>query len=127
GPVNGCCWDGPTDLSSITALAALVPWLALLIEGIDAFLAILGADGAVVGFDLKGIARSAVEIGGPIDGLLGLAHRNWCIVGDTSCRGHHLAHQGIVGAHLVDHSPVVSLLRAEGGARQDQLLGAAQA
>src|SRR5262249_8423053 len=67
---------------AVARLASLILWLALLVEGVDAFLAILGANGAVVGFDFEGIAGRAIEIDGPVEGLLGLAHRNRCMARD---------------------------------------------
>src|SRR5579872_1793502 len=101
--------------------------LALLVEGSDAFLAILGADHAVIGLDLEAEGGAQVHLRAVNDGLLRLAHRDRRVGGDGVGRGEHLRHQRIRLAELIEDAPLERLLGAEGLAGQDDLLGTALA
>src|SRR5581483_9009090 len=97
----------PIKSAGIPGSSPLVARLPLLVESVDAFLPVLGAHRAVVGLDLEGVARGAVELGGLVECLLGLPHRDRRVLGDAARHRQHLLHQLVVRASRVDHAPLV--------------------
>src|SRR5262245_38392684 len=74
---------------------------AFFVEGFDPLLPVLSAHGAIIGFDLEGISVGTIELGGLVERLLRLSHRNWCIVGNAPGHNHDLLQQPIRRAQLV--------------------------
>src|SRR5579885_2870975 len=98
--------------------------LALLVEGADAFLAVLGANHAVVRLDLEAEGRAQVHLHAVDHGFLRLPHGDRRIGGDGGGGGEHLGHQSVRLAELIEDAPFERFLGAEGLAGKDDLLGA---
>ena len=56
--------------------------------------------------------------------MLGLAHRNWRVIGDAARRFHRRIEQRVGRAQPVDHAPIERLRCRERATGQDDLLGA---